>query len=74
MARNHAASPADNGNRFKGGITMDMSGRDDGRRFEMSGTQEDGSVRTGSSGSSGGGGGGKQEGHPPKPETKSPKK
>lgn len=51
----------------KGGITMDMSGRDDGRRFEMSETQEDGTVRTG-------GGGGTQQGHPPKPKPKPPKK
>jgi hypothetical protein len=48
---------------------MDMPSRDDGRRFEMSGTQEDGSVRTGSSS-----GGGNQQGHPPKPEPKPPKK
>lgn len=46
---------------------MDMPSSDDGRRFEMSGTQEDGSVRTGS-------GGGTQQGHPPKPEPKPPKK
>jgi hypothetical protein len=46
---------------------MDMPSRDDGRRFEMSGTQEDGSVRTG-------GGSGGQQGHPPKPPKPKPPK
>lgn len=75
MARKHGGEPGREPHRLPSlaggtqrGITMDMSGRDDGRRFEMSETQEDGTVRTG------GGGGGTQQGHPPKPKPKPPKK